>query len=148
TEARREPILLQPGPGGQLIAPKRCTLQVAILSRPVADAVLNETLWGVADVQVLAPEVRRTLESNGLRVGLIGGGLPAEVQALLDAPPPHKVDPLLIDLPDGDSTLVSLSSAAPPAQASVLLNRDGKAVGKVYEEARGHLRLTASQDGP
>ncbi|HEX8199011.1 MAG TPA: hypothetical protein VF590_00885 [Isosphaeraceae bacterium] len=144
--SRREPFLPRPGVGGQLLAPKHCTLRVMIPSRPVPDAVLDDVLWGVADEQVVAPEVRRALESNGLRVGLIAGDLPAEVQALLEAPPPHRVDPLLIDLPDGDSTLIALGAAATPPSVSVLLNREGKAVGKVYEQAKGHLRLTATQD--
>jgi hypothetical protein len=147
-EQRHQTIRPDLGGAVPLPAPKRCKLKLAILSRPVPDAVLNEVLWGAADEQVVAPEVRHTLETNGLRVGLIAGDLPAEVQALLDAPPPHRVDPLLIDLPDADSTLLNLTTAAPPPQASVLLNRDGKAVGKVYENARGHIRLTASQEGP
>jgi hypothetical protein len=148
SELRREPILPRLGGGVQILAPKRCTLKVAIPSRPAPDGVLNDVLWSVADEQAVAPEARRALESNGLRVGLIAGDLPAEVQTLLDAPPPHKVDPLLIDLLDGDSALISLAAAASPSQVSVLLNREGKAVGKVYEDAKGHVRLTASQEGP
>jgi hypothetical protein len=148
SEPHREPILPRLGSGGQILAPKRCTLKMAILSRPAPDAVLDDVLWSVADEQAVAPEARRALESNGLRVGLIAGDLPAEVQALLDAPPPHKVDPLLIDLPDDDSTLINLRAAASPSQVSVLLNREGKAIGKVYEDAKGHVRLIASQEGP
>lgn len=143
-----EPILPRSGTRGPILAPKRCTLKLAIVPRPVNDPAINEVLWGAADEQVVAPEVRRTLESNGLRVGLIVGDLPTEVQALLDAPPPRRIDPLLIDLPDGDSTLLNLATADPPPQASVLLNRDGKAVGKVYEDPRGHFRLIAAQEGP
>jgi hypothetical protein len=148
SEPHREPILPRLGGGSQILAPKRCTLKMAILSRSAPDAVLNDVLWSVADEQAIAPEARRALETNGLRVGLIVGDLPAEVQSLLDAPPPHKVDPLLIDLPDGDSTLINLSDAGSTAPVSVLLNREGKAIGKVYENAKGHLRLISSQEGP
>ena len=76
---------------GQLIEPKRCVLRVAILNRPFKDAAINETVWKVADEQAITPEARRALEVNGLRIGQITGELPAELQAILDAPPPHKV---------------------------------------------------------
>ena len=56
------------------------TLQVAILTRPFRDEAINDAVWSVADEQVVAPEARRALEANGLRVGLITGDLPAEVE--------------------------------------------------------------------
>src|SRR4051812_10980407 len=78
---------------GQIIEPKKCMLRVAILNRPFLDAAINETVWKVADEQAIAPEVRRSLELNGLRIGQITGELPTELDAILNAPPPHKVEP-------------------------------------------------------
>jgi hypothetical protein len=130
---------------GQLIAPKRCDLRVAVLSRPLNDDAINKTLWSVADEQVLTAQVRQTLESNGLRVGLVSGTLPPEVDAILHAPPPHKVEPSLVNIPSGDSTLFCACPGAP--KVSLIVNRDGHPIGKDFTDAKGLIRVTASYDG-
>ena len=130
------------GPAGEVIAPRRCTLRVAILSRPSGDPALNEKLWGSADEQVIPPEARHALEANGLRLGVITGDLPPAARAVLDAPPPRQVDPKTLLLPDGETSLVEVRPAA--AQASLLLNLRGATAGKDYHEARGSFRLTPS----
>jgi hypothetical protein len=145
-ELRKETVLTRiGGPGGQLIEPKRCALEVAILSRPLRDEAINEAVWGAADEQAIAPAARHALGINGVRIGRITGDLPAAIEALMTAPPPHKVEPMQIILPDGDHTLVSLSDAVP--RATLLLNRDGAASGKDYTDASGWLRVTAEQEG-
>jgi hypothetical protein len=146
SELRRDNLLTRIGGGGQIIEPKRCALQVAILSRPLRDEALNAGVWDVADEQVVAPEIRRALEVNGLRIGLLTGALPAEIEAILNAPPPNKVDPTKVFPPDGDHTLISLSEPTPVA--SLLLNRENRAYGKDYEDASGWFRVTAKQEGP
>jgi hypothetical protein len=146
SELRRDNLLTRIGGGGQIIEPKRCALQVAILSRPLRDEALNAGVWDVADEQVVAPEIRRALEVNGLRIGLLTGALPAEIEAILNAPPPNKVDPTKVFLPDGDHTLISLSEPTPVA--SLLLNRENRAYGKDYDDASGWFRVTAKQEGP
>ena len=94
---------------GQSIAPKRCLLKVAIVSRPFADASINDVLWCAADEQVLSPESRRNLDANGLRAGLIPGSLPMEIQEMLDVKPPkRRIEPVTIILLDGESNLVSI----------------------------------------
>jgi hypothetical protein len=146
SELRRDNFL-KIGGGGRLIEPKRCALQVAFLSCPLRDAALNTEIWNAADEQVIAPEVRRALEVNGLRIGLIAGTLPAEAEAMLNAPPsdaePKKSQ---IILPDGSNTLMSLVESTP--QVSLLLNRDNHASGKDYDDASGWFRVTATQEGP
>jgi hypothetical protein len=131
--------------GGQVIEPKRCALKVLILPRPLHDKAVETAVWSAADEQVLAPETRRVLQANGLRVGVITGGLPADVETAVNAPPPDRIDPAEFNLPDGDNTLVSLIESAP--QASLLLNRDGRAFGRDYKDASGWFRVTATQDG-
>ena len=145
SELRRDHFL-RIGGGGQVIEPKRCALQVAILSRPLHDQALNVDIWNGVDEQELTPEVRHALEVNGLRLGLITGALPAEIDAILNAPPPNKIDPSQILLPDGDHTLVNLS--APVSLATLLLSREGRTYGKDYEDASGWFRVTAQQEGP
>ncbi len=131
--------------GGERIAPKRCAVTVSVLSRPLKDEVLNQVAWRLADEQAVGADARHALEANGLRIGVVTGDLPPKVVALLNAPPPHKIDPKTVILPDGDTLLVPLG--APTPSTSLLLSRDGHATGKTYEEARGAFRLTASHEG-
>ena len=100
---------------------------------------------GTANEQAIDADTRHALEANGLRVGVASGDLPPEVIALLEAPPPHKVDPKTVLLPDGDTLLIPLGSPVP--RASLLLSRDGHAVGKEYQDAGGAFRVTANQEG-
>ena len=130
---------------GQVITPKMCKLTVAIISRPLGDPVVNSALWNLADEQAIGSEVRRGIESNGIRVGIITGGIPPAVETAMKAPPPNQVDPAEFVLPDGSNTLASLGSPRPTA--SLLLNRDGRAFGKDYKDASGWFRVTASQEG-
>jgi hypothetical protein len=147
TELRRgASVLARLGGGGQTIQPKRCTLSVIILSRPLRDKVVNEAVWSQADEQAVAQDARRPLEANGVRIGVISGGLPAELESAINAPPPKKVDPAEFDMPDGDTTLVSLAPQV--SLASLLLNRDGHAFGRDYQDASGWFRVTANHDGP
>ena len=134
------------GRTGRLIEPKRCGLSLATLTRPTDDPALNGVLWRAADEQVVSADVLRKLEANGLRVGLIAGSLPPEIDAVLNPPPPgKKVDIVSIDLPDGEQTDVELSKAVEPL--TLLLNRDGRTFGKDYQDAKGFLRVTASHNG-
>jgi hypothetical protein len=140
------PPLGQSAPAkGQLIAPKRCDVRMAVLSRPLNDEAINKTLWSVADEQALAPEVRQTLESNGLRMGLLTGDLPPAVEAILQAPPPHKVEPTMINIASGDNSLFSVAPGAP--KVSLIVNRNEHPVGKDFTDAKGMFRVTATHDG-
>jgi hypothetical protein len=132
-------------PSGQIIEPKRCMLRVAILNRPFRDAVINEAVWRAADEQAIAPEARRALEVNGVRIGQITGELPPELVALLEAPPPNKVEPASFLLDDGDQTLISMCD--PVDQVSLLLNRENRPYGKDFQAASGYFRVTATHDG-
>ena len=131
--------------GGEKVAPKRCAVTISILTRPLKDEVLNQAAWRLADEQALDADERHALEANGVRLGIVSGDLPAEVLALLQAPPPHKVDPKTVLIPDGDTLLIPLGTAVPIA--SLLLSRDGHAVGKEYQDACGAFRVTATQQG-
>jgi hypothetical protein len=133
------------GVTARLIAPKRCRVSIATLSRPAKEPALNGILWGVADENAVPFELRRVLESNGLRVGLIRGSLPAEVQAIMNAPPPRpRAEVVEIDQPDGEPTYIELAGSKGPM--SLLVSRDGHAIGKDYEDAKGALRVTATRD--
>lgn len=130
---------------GQIIEPRKCMLRVAIVNRPFRDPSINDVVWRVADEQAIAPEARRALEVNGLRIGQITGELPPELEAVLDAPAPHKVEPATFLLDDGDQTLISVSDSVD--QVSLLLNRENRPSGKDYQAASGFFRVTATHDG-
>ena len=145
SDLRRETMFqTRIGGNGKVIEPKRCGLQVAIVSRPLRDADLN-AVWRVADQQMINAEAHHALEVNGLRIGLITGDLPAEVDSIIKAPPPHKVEPAEFMLPDGEHAMINLCEATP--MVSLLLNRQDQAVGKDYTDASGWLRVTANQEG-
>lgn len=132
---------------GRLIAPKRCALRVAIVTRPFQDPLVNDALWSLTDEQAVDPDARRAIESNGLRLGVLTGELPPDLVKLFDeqAPITEKVVPTQVDLPDGDHTLIPVAPQVP--QVDLLLNRDGRAVGKPYRDAQGIFRLTVAQEG-
>jgi hypothetical protein len=145
SDLRRDTFLSKIGGGGQIIEPKRCNLRVAILSRPLRDEAINGALWSVVDEQVIAPDLRHSLEVNGLRIGLITGELPHHVDTILNAPPPHKVQPSQFEFPNGDHAMIDMVDTTP--EVSLLLNREGRAFGKPYKDASGWLRVTASHEG-
>ena len=130
---------------GQLLEPRKCVLRVAIVDRPFRDPSINEIVWKTADEQTITPEARRALQVNGLRIGRITGEFPPELEAVLAAPPPHKVEPATFLLDDGEQTLISINEAAD--QVTVLLNRENRPYGKDYQAASGYFRVIAAHDG-
>lgn len=61
-------------------------LDVALVERPRGDAFLEGELWELGNEQGVDLETKPLLEENGLRVGQIGGILPARLQALVTSP--------------------------------------------------------------
>jgi hypothetical protein len=54
------------------------TLEVALVQRPIYDQFVEKDLWSAIDEQVGSLVARGALQSNGLRVGELGGAAPAE----------------------------------------------------------------------
>lgn len=132
------------GDNARVIEPKRCALAVWMVSKPLGDRAVNDAVWSTADEQGIPPDARRELTANGLRVGILTGGLPVELEAAINPPPPKQVRPVQFNLPDGNHTLISLAESLP--NASLLITRDGHAVGKDYKDASGFFRATATQE--
>lgn len=146
TDLGPETFLARIGSGGQIIEPKRCNLRVAILSRPLRDEAINSALWSVVDEQVIAPDLRRSLEVNGIRIGLVTGELPHEVDSLLNDPPTNELKPFSqFEFPNGDHAMIDMAESTP--EISLLLNREGRAFGKPYKDASGWFRVTANHEG-
>ena len=130
---------------GKLVAPKRCRLDVTFLVRPVDDSTLATAVWSAADEQVVDERVRRDLDANGIRIGVIRGDLPAEVESLAHQAKPDLVSPTSYDVPDGQSSLISLSG--PASEVNLLLCREGRVSGHELRTASGWFRITATHDG-
>jgi hypothetical protein len=62
-------------------------LEVAFVRLPAADQAAYDAIWDQADEQHFPAELRRELGANGLRAGVLGQQLPADLRALLDATP-------------------------------------------------------------
>lgn len=131
------------GQGVEVVAPRRCVLRVMTAVREQDDPALGEAVWRVADEQAIDAEARRAWQANGLRVGIISGELPPEVRAVLAAPPPKKVEALTLVLPEGDHSLIDTGTVE-TSSLSLILGQKDKAVGKVYQDARGFVRVTAT----
>jgi hypothetical protein len=70
------------GPTG----PEAVYIEYVLVERPAGDMRLNREAWASADEQVLGAEIRAVVEENGFRIGLVGGLIPAEIDALVKNP--------------------------------------------------------------
>ena len=131
---------------GEKVQPKFCKLDSAIIARPAGDPLVETSLWSVADEQALAPDLRQTLEANGLRVGLVTGDLPADVtEAFRSKAPQVETQWVHVVLPDGEHT--SNVMGEPVETVTLLLSHGGKVDGRNYQDALGRLILTPKQAG-
>src|SRR5262245_41665947 len=51
-------------------------VEVAVIRRLPGDVLMNDHLWERVDEQIVSFEERQMLETNGLRVGVVGGHPP------------------------------------------------------------------------
>lgn len=133
------------GRPGEFIEPKRCLLEVAIITRPIRDHAINESVWNAADVQCISEEARRSLDANGVRIGKIIGALPPDLESALHAPPPRKVEPTAY-LPETNEAVDVRPGEVHP-KLSLLMNLDNRAVARDYELASGILHVSTNHDG-
>lgn len=145
-------------PVGRL-APDAVVLDIAFVSFGTGEAEPYYAIWNEADEQPLEPELRRSLDTNGLRVGLIGQHLPSELQTLLDAKPKlaesltqGEISELDVDggrqhLPvrAGHRAILKASSVYP--NLPVLISEDGRLRGQQLTEARCIFSLKSYPQG-
>jgi hypothetical protein len=67
-------------------SPDAVMLDVAFVKQPAADLATYDAIWAAADEQVFSTDLRRELAANGLRAGVFGQNLPAELRELIDNP--------------------------------------------------------------
>lgn len=148
-ELRRDLFEGTLGTEGRLLLPNRCDLTVQTVKAPLGEPGVDSAVWRAADEDVIdGDEARRSLEANGLRLGILTGTLPAELDKLIHAPPPNRVDTVEVVRGEGEATLVRLTPEPEgPTETSVLVQRQGRAGGKIYQDLRGHFRVVATQEG-
>lgn len=73
------------------LAPRTIPVEVRFVRHDPRDPAFGPEFWGHVDEQALDSGLRRRLEANGLRAGVVSGKLPAEVAARLE--PAAGVDP-------------------------------------------------------
>ncbi len=61
-------------------------IEYAVIERPAGSSAINRDVWANIDEQLLTAEKRALLSENGLRVGVVGGMLPAELEAMIANP--------------------------------------------------------------
>jgi len=132
---------------GQRVEPKFCKLDSAMIARSVGDRTVDSSLWEMADEQTpVGPELRQSLEANGLRVGIITGELPADVlDAFKSKPGQVEAQWVHIALPDGEHTPIVMAEAV--NSVTLFLNHGGKVDGRDYQDAAGRLLVTPRQSG-
>ncbi|HEX5106472.1 MAG TPA: hypothetical protein VFV87_21785 [Pirellulaceae bacterium] len=69
------------------MSPDSVVLEVAFVRLPALDRAAYDAIWDQADEQHFPAELRRELGVNGLRAGVLGQQIPAELRELLDAAP-------------------------------------------------------------
>ncbi|RUL89310.1 hypothetical protein [Tautonia sociabilis] len=133
----------------ELLAPPRIALKVMIATRPIDEPALRDLAWSVADEHVIDPDRRLRLEANGLRVAVVDGTLPPEVEEILspDAPQGERIDPIYIAVPEGHATPIQLGPDEPVERKTLFLSLGGGAVGRDYENPRPAIRVSASRSG-
>ncbi len=120
--------------------PDMVFMDVPVLEVPVGDPYVNDELWTAADEQLqsIAPALRKTLEDNGLRIGLIRGRTPDGLVALLTNDRFLKGKQFLRRT--GNPATAAIGSRLDRLQ--VPLHVDGKSDTVNFEQAQCQLQLT------
>lgn len=118
-------------------------IDIAVLERSVGDFYVNSRLWESADEQAIPPERRGGIEDNGIRLGLIGGTLPTELQNLLGSKRSCP-DPRRIQTHAGTTTALNVGPSL--AECPFDLHDDGKTTAFRLQQADCVLRVTPTLD--
>ena len=139
-------------PAGSKPAPRTIHLEVLFIRCADDDPKFRDQLWNHVDEQALGDSLRRSLNANGMRVGIVTGDLPPEVADRLAAASADEavgeiagVDPalarrLLQVLPGRRSELVTATRLT---NLVLLEQADGEVRGGTYAEATPQFAIEA-----
>jgi hypothetical protein len=137
-------------------APRTIPIDMVFVRHQEQDPQLTDELWQLADEQILPDDVRRRLNANGLRAGIVAASLPPALAARFTAagsgsPGESRLDSALIEapavvqrtlrlLPGRDNEIVA---AAGVAEMILLERNDDGVEGDTYRDASAIFALRA-----
>lgn len=139
-------VLDQAGTGRRMPRSRTLDVEVLFLRHEPHDALLGETLWNLVDEQVIDEPTRRRLAANGLRGGVITGGVPSELAArlaLAAREPSIEAPGTLRTLQLLPGRRAELVASATRADLIVLENDDDSVRGATYHDASGIFAVRA-----
>lgn len=125
------------GPTG----PEAVFIEYAVIERPAGSASVNREAWANIDEQVLPTETRALLGENGLRVGVVGGLLPSEIEAMIANPKSatgHRQRRLYVNNP----AQLAISNPVALAEFQILNDLKNAPTTAKYEQARFSVSMT------
>lgn len=126
---------------GAASGPDIIQMDVVLIERPLGDKYLNQGIWDAAD-ELIALESKSALESNGFRIGQIGGMTPTDLQELLSSPRSCP-NPRRVRRPIGKPLRLDLGPEMPVCQFQ--LQRDGAPVAVRLDQAQCALEVTPTR---
>jgi hypothetical protein len=135
-------------------APKTIPLELVFVRHEEHDPALRDELWNLADEQVFDEPLRRRLQANGLRAGVVTAHLPPHLADRFLPPSVASGETLPAALPDNPALVRHVLRLLPGRSSDVmaatgldelvLLEQDGDSVrGKTYRDASTLFALRA-----
>lgn len=129
--------LAAPAPDGEA----RVVMQTRLIEQPGGDEYLTHGVWKDA-TDPLSHEQSTRLAVNGLRVGVVSGQLPAELEKLATSEA-SVVNPMLRTFLAGKPKAVPVNGPLPSCEAAVRANLSGEPVAKAWTAADCGVVVTA-----
>jgi hypothetical protein len=135
-------------------APKTIPLELVFVRHEEHDPVLRDELWNLADEQAFDEPLRRRLQANGLRAGVVTAQLPPHLAERFLPPALAPGESLPAALPDNPALVRHVLRLLPGRSSDVmaaagldelvLLEHDGDSIrGKTYRDASALFALRA-----
>ena len=132
------------GPTG----PEAVFIEYAVIERPLGNSAMNRDVWANIDELIFPTETRTLLAENGFRVGVVGGLLPSELEAMISNPKSslgHRQRRLYANNP----AVLPINGPVPLAEYLIRATAESKPVPVAFEQAKFALSFTPTlgQDG-
>ncbi len=116
-------------------------IEYALIERPLGSAAINREVWANVDEQFLPSDKRALLSENGLRVGVVGGLLPSEVEAMI-ANPRSAVGHRQRRLYANNPAVLPINGPVPVAEYQMLTVLNGAPTTVKQEQAQFGISIT------
>lgn len=150
----------------QTLAPDAVVFDALIAHVPYNERELTSNLWNDVDEQDLDPNVRRSLNEQGFRVGVIGASPPPSLTSILAlkgrglrsaveeevdyANPGSTLSPISyskpINLRSGSKSVIEMRSDVVPSIPILERGKNGELIGKTYSDASPIFSVAIEQN--